>query len=161
MKRCHRHRDKCRKAEWLLLLGLWLPALLSIGMLLFLLGASFMDATELQTLWRRGFSDFHILPRNFSLQNWETVLLRSPECLLYFWNSVIISLPAVLGAMAVAFVGAYLLLGGLFDLAITDSRSYLVLLSVVIMAPTVFFALQWLFTQIDRLWNWLKNRKKN
>ena len=66
----------------------------------------------------------------------------------------------ILGAMAVGLVGAFVLLGGLFDLAITDSRSYLVLIAVVVMAPTVFFVLQRLFAWGDQFWHWFKNRKK-
>ncbi len=66
----------------------------------------------------------------------------------------------ILGAMAVGLVGAFLLLGGLFDLTVADPRSYLVLLSVIIMAPTVFFVLQRLFTWGDRLFAWLKAKKK-
>ena len=66
----------------------------------------------------------------------------------------------ILGAMAVGLVGAFVLLGGLFDLAITDSRSYLVLIAVIVMAPTVFFVLQRLFAWGDQFWHWFKNRKK-
>lgn len=58
---------------------------------------------------------------------------------------------AVLSAMTVGMVGAFLVLPGLFELAITEPKSYLVLLCGVIMAPTVFFALQWVFRLADRL----------
>ena len=64
------------------------------------------------------------------------------------------------GAMAIALLGSFTLLGAPFELTITDSRSYLVLLSALIMAPTVFYALQRLFEQWDRLWSFLKSKLK-
>ncbi|MBQ6831483.1 MAG: cation-translocating P-type ATPase [Oscillospiraceae bacterium] len=64
------------------------------------------------------------------------------------------------GAMAIALLGSFTLLGAPFELTISDSRSYLVLLSALIMAPTVFYALQRLFEQWDRLWSFLKSKLK-
>jgi len=64
------------------------------------------------------------------------------------------------GAMAIALLGSFTLLGAPFELTISDSRSYLVLLSALIMAPTVFYALQRLFEQWDRLWSFLKRKLK-
>lgn len=64
------------------------------------------------------------------------------------------------GAMAIALLGSFTLLGSPFELTISDSRSYLVLLSALIMAPTVFYALQRLFEQWDRLWSFLKRKFK-
>lgn len=64
------------------------------------------------------------------------------------------------GAMAIALLGSFTLLGAPFELTISDSRSYLVLLSALIMAPTVFYALQRLFEQWDRLWSFLKRKFK-
>ncbi|MBO5078191.1 MAG: HAD-IC family P-type ATPase [Oscillospiraceae bacterium] len=55
------------------------------------------------------------------------------------------------GAMAVALVGCFTLLRGPFSLMITDDRSFLVLIAALVMAPTVFFALQRVFALWDRI----------
>ena len=54
------------------------------------------------------------------------------------------------GAMAVALLGSFLLLGGFFELTITDPRSLLVLAVALLAAPTVFFVLSRLLTLIDK-----------
>lgn len=48
------------------------------------------------------------------------------------------------GAMAVALLGSFLLLGGFFELTITDFRSLWVLAGAVLAAPAVFFLMQFL-----------------
>lgn len=55
------------------------------------------------------------------------------------------------GVMAAALLVSFLFLGSFFELAITDSRSVLVLASAMIAAPTVFFILNRLFSLLDRL----------
>lgn len=57
----------------------------------------------------------------------------------------------VWGAMAVALAGCFLVLGQPFELLIVDSRSYLVLVAALVMAPTVFIALQRVFAVGDKL----------
>ena len=64
----------------------------------------------------------------------------------------------VWGAMAAALLGSFLILGVPFDLTITDSRSFLVLASALIAAPTVFFVFSRCFTWLDKLLT--KKRKK-
>ncbi len=67
-------------------------------------------------------------------------------------------------AMGVALVGCFTLLGGFLGFAVDSSQSILVLIAVLIMAPTVYVAMMWLFDQGDRLWDrvklWYRNRKK-
>ena len=55
------------------------------------------------------------------------------------------------GAMAVALLGSFLLLGSFFELTITDSRSLLVMASALVAAPTVFFVMGRLFALTDKL----------
>ncbi len=47
------------------------------------------------------------IPDKVSLTQYITVLFRSPEYLLKFWNSVILVVPIVLGQLAVASIAAY------------------------------------------------------
>ena len=47
------------------------------------------------------------IPDKVSFSQFITVLFRSPEYLLKFWNSVILVLPIVLGQLAVASIAAY------------------------------------------------------
>ena len=47
------------------------------------------------------------IPDKVSFSQYITVLFRSPEYLLKFWNSVILVVPIVLGQLAVASVAAY------------------------------------------------------
>ena len=55
------------------------------------------------------------------------------------------------GAMVVALLGSFLLLGSFFELTITDSRSLLVMASALVAAPTVFFVMGRLFALTDKL----------
>ncbi len=64
------------------------------------------------------------------------------------------------GAMAVALAGCFTILREPFQLMITDSRSYLVMLAVAIAAPTVFFVLNRLFALADKLLQKQKSKKK-
>ena len=65
------------------------------------------------------------------------------------------------GAMAIALVGCFLLFAVPFDLLITDSRSYLVLIAALIMAPSVFIALQRVFELGDKLVARIKKTEKD
>ena len=47
------------------------------------------------------------IPDKVTFFQYITVLLRSPDYLLKFWNSVILTLPIVLGQLAVASISAY------------------------------------------------------
>jgi len=63
------------------------------------------------------------------------------------------------GAMAVALVGSFVILGGPFELLISDNRSFLVLGCVAVMAPTVFFVINRLLALWDKLWKKVKDKK--
>ena len=62
------------------------------------------------------------------------------------------------GAMAVALAGCFTILRSPFQLMISDSRSYLVLLVALLAAPTVFFVWHRLFALTDKL---AQRRKKS
>ena len=60
------------------------------------------------------------------------------------------------GVMAAALVGCFTLLRQPFELMISDKRSFLVMAIALLMAPTVFYALQRLFA----LWDRIKAKRK-
>ena len=67
----------------------------------------------------------------------------------------------VWGSMAVALVGSFLLppVSAYFGLAITDSRSLMVIAAAAMTAVTVFVVLVWVFSLCDRLKNAKKAKK--
>ncbi len=68
---------------------------------------------------------------------------------------------ALCAAMGVALVGCFTLLGGFLGFETGSTRSDLVLLVTLIMAPTVYMAVMWLFDRGDRLWETVKLRWRN
>ena len=64
----------------------------------------------------------------------------------------------VWAAMAVALVGCFTLLGGIFELRVGSMAAALVMTTLLIMTPTVFFAMQRLFDLGDKVYS--KLRKK-
>ena len=72
-------------------------------------------------------------------------------------------------AMAVGLVFSFTALGGLFDLWVGSAEATLVMVTLLIMTPTVFFAVRRIFDWIDKLMVWylaggpeqLKNRFRN
>ena len=64
-------------------------------------------------------------------------------------------------AMAAALIGCFTFLGGIFELHITAAATALVMATLVIMTPTVFFAIQRIFDWGDKVYAWtLKKIKK-
>ena len=55
------------------------------------------------------------------------------------------------GLLAAGVVFCFTLLGSLFELRIEDSRTLLIMAALMLMTPTVFFAMRWLFDRIDKL----------
>jgi len=60
------------------------------------------------------------------------------------------------GAMTVALLGCFTLLGSLFELRTGDVATLLVMATLLIMTPTVFFAMQRVFDWGDKIWIWLR-----
>ena len=63
-------------------------------------------------------------------------------------------------AMAVALVGCFTLLGSFFELHASMTGVRLVMAALLIMTPTVFFAIQRLFDWGDKALAWLRSRKR-
>ena len=62
------------------------------------------------------------------------------------------------GSMAFAMVVCFTLLGNVFDLRTGTPQSNLAMMTLLMMAPTVFIAMLRLFDYGDKLYLWLKNR---
>lgn len=124
---------KKRKIPWrqLVFLPVWLPAVLTVAALLFLLGFSLMASKEAASLWATGGMDFHILPRDFSLQSWRTVLHDTPAYLLHFWNSVWLALPTVAGSVLISALTGY----GLSQLRFPGRRLCIMSMILIMLLP--------------------------
>ena len=61
-------------------------------------------------------------------------------------------------AMALALVGCFTLLGGIFELRISSAAVLLIMATLLIMTPTVFFAIQRVFDWGDNICAKLKKR---
>ena len=61
-------------------------------------------------------------------------------------------------AMAVALVGSFLFLGGFFQLQLGDTRTLLALGTLLLMTPTVFFMVQWVFDMGEKAINRLREK---
>ena len=65
----------------------------------------------------------------------------------------------VCGGVAIGIVGAFLLLPPIVGyLNLTSGAAVLILLAVLIMVPTVFYAINRLFAWGDQLWVWAKEK---
>ena len=106
----------------LTLLFIWLLAFAFLFLLptLLTLTNSFMSETELTSNYGAVFGNvsggssymseevnLKFIPDIVSFRQYITVLFQSPDYLLKFWNSVLLTLPIVLGQMAVASFAAY------------------------------------------------------
>jgi len=106
----------------LALLFIWLLAFAFLFLMptLLTLTNSFMSETELTSNYGAVFGNvsggssymseevnLKFIPDIVSFRQYITVLFQSPEYLLKFWNSVILTLPIVIGQMAVASLAAY------------------------------------------------------
>lgn len=144
---------KRKAANTALLILAWIPVVITLTVLLFLLGASFMESSEASSLWKDGISAFHILPRLFSIQSWKQILYNTPEYLLHFWNSVWIALPTVAGSVAISVLTGY----GLAFLRFRGKKILLLGLILLMLLPYQvtltpnFLVLDWLGLLNSRL----------
>lgn len=88
--------------KYLILIVFAICALLPV---VYMISSSFMDSGEVQQSLSN--YSFHIVPNSFTLIQYYEVFLRSPEFLLKFWNSIILTLPTVLGQILISILGAY------------------------------------------------------
>ena len=144
---------KRKAANSALLILAWIPVAVTLTILLFLLGASFMDPSEASRMWKEGPSTFHIIPRAFCIQSWKEILYRTPEYLLHFWNSVWITLPTVAGSVIVSSLTGF----GLAFLRFRGKKILILGLILLMLLPyqvtltPTFLVLDWLGLLNNRL----------
>jgi len=128
----YRKDRKIKNLRYGLLAGLlWLPVVLTVLILLFLLGASFMGQLEMKAITENGLSAFHILPEEFTLQGWKHILLDTPEQLIYFWNGVWVALPILAGNLCVSALAGY----GLGCFQFRGKKVLLLVLVILMLLP--------------------------
>lgn len=80
-------------------------ALCAIFPVIYMISSSVMGEDEV-TAAIQNFK-FHIIPNGFTMIQYYTILLRKPDFLMKFWNSVILTVPAVIGQILISILGAY------------------------------------------------------
>ncbi|NMM63399.1 carbohydrate ABC transporter permease [Clostridium sp. P21] len=71
----------------------------------YMISSSFMGVYEVKNAIEN--YKFHIIPDSFTLIQYYEILLRKPDFLIKFWNSVILVVPIVIGQIVVSTFGAY------------------------------------------------------
>lgn len=71
--------------------------------ILYMICGSFMKNSEIDRhLVKEGIAGIHLIPEYFVFDQYKNVLIYSPELLYYFWNSVILTMPILLGVFIIA-----------------------------------------------------------
>lgn len=76
----------------------------------YMIACSFMSSSQISKMldFANGeYKDLNMIPEMFTLEQFYQVLFRRPEYLLKFWNSVIITLPTVIGQVVVSSFAAF------------------------------------------------------
>ena len=87
-----------------------LIALLFLLPIVYMLANSLMPSDEITKAYTTSaghYADFHLIPDNFSLEQYYQAFLRRPEFLNLFWNSVIITVPIVIIQTLVSIFAAF------------------------------------------------------
>lgn len=80
-------------------------ALCAVFPVVYMISSSLMGEDEVKIAIQN--FKFHIIPNNFTAIQYYTILLRKPDFLLKFWNSVILTVPSVIGQILISIFGAY------------------------------------------------------
>jgi multiple sugar transport system permease protein len=72
---------------------------------IYMVSNSFMGEEEVNAALQN--FKFHIIPDCFTMIQYYTILIRKPDFLLRFWNSVILTVPIVIGQIGTSIFGAY------------------------------------------------------
>jgi multiple sugar transport system permease protein len=100
--------SKLKKAlKYVLLIFLTAIFLLPV---VFMVTSSFMsteEVSEMLSFNTENFVSFKLIPEDFSLEQYYQVFFRNGEYLSEFWNSVLITIPTVLGQLVVSALAAF------------------------------------------------------
>lgn len=101
-----KRRKGMEKKQTIRLLGGLLMVLVVLAAFfpaLYMLGGSFMKEAEIgRYLAEPGWKGIHLIPEYFVFSQYKRVLVDSPELLYYFWNSVKLVGPILLGVFVIA-----------------------------------------------------------
>lgn len=108
-------RKSSRKVSslvWYTVLGL--ISLVALLPILYMLANSFMGADEIREYYGAIFGSFgeaamsfHIIPDEATLDGYYQMLLRRPDYLMKFWNSLFLTISIVIGQVVVSCISAY------------------------------------------------------
>lgn len=98
-------RQKNKMAAFFEYVVLIVFALCAIFPVVYMISSSLMGEDEVKTAIQS--CKFHIIPDGFTMIQYYTILLRKPDFLLKFWNSIILTVPAVIGQILISIFGAY------------------------------------------------------
>ena len=91
--------------KFVFLIGITIVMLFPI---VYIIVNSFMSTNEIQLAYpEEGFAYLHLIPDKITLDQYYFSLFRSSEYLQKFWNSVILTVPIVLGQVVICTLGAY------------------------------------------------------
>jgi multiple sugar transport system permease protein len=87
----------------------------TLFILIFMLCGSFMSYQEVTShygnIYTGGgegeYAVFHIIPSEFSVNQYYKALLETPDYLYKFWNSILLTLPILIGVVIVSTLGGY------------------------------------------------------
>ena len=86
-----------------LILGI--AAFIVIAPIIYIVSSSFMGVSEVEKIIGNNKCDF--IPESFTLIQYYELLLRKPQFLLKFMNSIILTVPIILGQVLISVFGAY------------------------------------------------------
>ncbi len=90
-------------------------SLVTLFILVFMLCGSFMSYEEVTAYYgdiytgggKGEYASFHIIPKEFSVNQYYKALLETPDYLYKFWNSILLTLPILIGVVVVSTLGGY------------------------------------------------------
>ena len=93
--------------KFILIVLLCIISLAIISPVLFILTNSFMSTREILFHGESTYAPAILLPERLSLEHYNDALLNNPEFYPYFWNTVILVIPILLGSIFVSVMGSY------------------------------------------------------
>lgn len=87
-----------------------LLSLIFLFPIIYMLANSVMSSAEISSAYntaKEGYMTFKLIPKQFTLEQFYDVFFKAPDFLNMFWNSVISTLPTVIGQVAVSSLAAF------------------------------------------------------
>ena len=112
---------------------LFILAIIVLAPLLYTLANSFMSTGEIAGYYSatRAYTPFHVIPDSFTLNGYYHALIRRPDFLISFWNSLLLALCIVAGQIVISSLAAYAF--SFFDFRLRNLLFFLVI--ILMMMP--------------------------